>query len=222
MLKLKKFCSKEWNRFKEEYLKIFILVLIIFIVAAFLSHFLLVKHPDQAQKSFFNLAKMLSKKIPVEATIFKKCLLIFYSNSRASLFAILFGFIPFLFFPILSPLLNGSSMGIITSILYIKKLKVLPNLVLAVAPHGIFELPAIFYANSLGIFLSLQVTKKILYQNHGQDLLRGTIEEKTEPLLPVLKRILKTWLSVIVPLLFMAAVTETFVTPILAEIFLKR
>lgn len=138
-----------------------------------------------------------------------------------SAFAILFGFIPFLFLPILSPLLNGSSMGIITSILYIKKLKVLPNLLLGVAPHGIFELPAIFYANSLSIFLSLQVTKKILYQNHGEDFLHGTIEKKTEPLFPLFKRILKTWLSVIVPLLFVAAVIETFVTPILVEVFLK-
>jgi len=207
---MKQFYREEWKWFKEKYLKIFILVLIVFISIALLSHLILVKNPEQAQKKLADLAKNLLKKIPLHASGFKLCFAIFVNNSKVSLLSILFGLIPFIFLPILSATANGFSVGVISSASYIKGFD-FGFFLIALGPHGAFELPAILYAVSIGVYLSFQVSKRILFGPDNSD----------EPFLLLLKRIFKTWVGVIIPLLLVAAIIEAFVTPYLVKIFLE-
>jgi stage II sporulation protein M len=207
---MKQFYREEWKWFKEKYLKIFILVLIVFISIALLSHLILVKNPEQAQKKFVDLAKNLLKKIPLHASGFKLCLAIFLNNLKVSLFSILFGLIPFIFFPILGAIANGFSIGVISSASYIKGFDFVFFLI-SIVPHGVFELPAIFYAVSIGVSLSYQISKRILFGYDSSD----------EPFFLMLKRIFKTWVGVIIPLLLVASIIEAFVTPFLIKIFLE-
>lgn len=207
---MKQFYKEEWKGFKEKYLKIFIFVFVIFIIIALLSHVILVKNPEQAQKKLIDLTKNLLKKIPLHASGFRLCFAIFVNNSKVSLFSILFGLIPFIFLPILAAIANGFSTGVITSASYIKGYN-FGFVLVAILPHGVFELPAILYAVSIGVNLSFQISKRILFGSESSD----------ERFLLILKRIFKTWVSVIIPLLLVAAIMEAFVTPFLVKIFLE-
>jgi MFS family permease len=75
--------------------------------------------------------------------------------------------------------------------------------IMTILPHGILELPAIFLGTSIGISLGL----------HPLARLRG----KTElTLFSELGHALRIYLSVIIPLLLIAAAVEVFVTPLVA------
>jgi len=208
---IKQFYTEEWKWFKAKFLKIFIFVIVIFILSSALSHVFLVNHPDQAKRIFTDLAKLF-KKIAVQEAGFKACLVIFLHNFRAALLVTVLGLIPFLFLPILGALGNGFVAGVVTSVAHLKGVKLVPGLLFGIAPHGIFELPAILYATSIGICLSLLISKRILLGYHSNE----------EPLFPLFKQISKTFVGVIVPLLLVAAIIEAFVTPIFIKIFLER
>jgi stage II sporulation protein M len=212
MLKIKQFYLDEWKWFKERILTIFIFVLILFILSALVSHVFLTRHPDLAQKKAVDLAKRLLEKIPPQVTGFERLLLIFLNNSRVSLFSIVFGLIPFLFLPLLGAIANGVSVGIMTSISHLRGFKVVHVFLFSVAPHGIFEIPALIYASSIGVWLAFQISKRILFLSDGDK----------EPLFPFFIRIFRAWIGVILPLLLAAAMIETFVTPLLVKIFLER
>lgn len=225
MLKVKKFYLEEWNWFKARFLKIFTIVTVIFLLTSFLSHAYFVNHPDQAKKKAVDLFKRLSKTIPPQVIGFERLLLIFLNNLRVSLFGILFGLIPFLFLPLLGVFANGVSMGVVTSISYLKGFNVLFVLLLGLVPHGIFEIPAMLYSWSLGVYLILQISKKILHAVSMEPVYlfsKNNLGRKYEKLFPLFIRIFRTWIGVILPLLLVAAMIETFVTPVLVKVFLER
>lgn len=68
----------------------------------------------------------------------------------------------------------------------------------ALVPHGIFEIPAFLIAGSLGLLLG----RELLGEWHG------TADAATEA-----RSLARLFLSVVVPLLAVAAVVEAFITP---------
>ncbi len=208
---MKQFYIEEWKWFKAKFLKIFIFVFIIFVLTAVSSHVLLVKNPEKAHEAFVDLAKKLNAKSSMQVTGLKRCLALFLNNVTVSLLSILLGLIPFLFISIFGTFINSFYFGVLTSMAYLEGFKIAPGLLVGILPHGIFELPAIFYATSLGIYLTFQISKRILLYPSGE-----------ESLFPLFKRIFKTWVGVIIPLLLVAAIIESFVTLFLIKIFLER
>ena len=88
-------------------------------------------------------------------------LTLFYHNARASVIAVAAGVVPFLFVPLLDPLLNGGVLGLVVSIAQHQRLPV-PRLVLTqIMPHGVFELTAVLYATSVGLYLSAAMGRKV-------------------------------------------------------------
>ena len=87
-------------------------------------------------------------------------LTLFYHNARASILAIAAGVVPFVFLPVLDPVLNGGVLGLLASVSKHQGLDV-PRLFLTqVLPHGVFELTAVLYATSLGMYLSAEMARK--------------------------------------------------------------
>ena len=227
ILIIKQFYLEEWKWFKTKFLKIFIIVSIIFILSVLISHIILIKNPEELQEISAFVTKGLLTESPVPEKSIKQCLIIFLNNSIASLICILSGLIPFLFLPIIGLLRNGIVVGVITSISHVKGFKVLPVLLFSAAPHGIFELPAIFYSTSLGVYLCLRMSKKIL--NLEKEELttlfsEGNLDYRSEEQIPLFTRLFKTYIGVIVPLMMLAAIIETFISriSILNKIFLVQ
>lgn len=227
ILKIKQFYLEEWKWFKIYFLKIFIIVSIIFILSVLISHIIFIKNPEELQEISAFVTKGLLTENPVPEKSIKQCLSIFLNNSIVSLISILLGLIPFLFLPIIGVLRTGMVLGGIAAVSYVKGFKILPVLLVSIAPHGIFELPALFYSASLGVYLCLRMSKKILNLEREELTTlfsEGNLDYRSEEQIPLFKKIFKAYIGVIVPLMMVAAIIETFISriSILNKIFLVQ
>lgn len=184
--------------------------------------------PAQEKKALEFVLRSL-KDIPLQASPLILGLTLFYHNARASVVAVAAGAVPFLFVPILDPLLNGSVLGLLVSIAKHQHLAV-PRLVLTqILPHGIFELTAVLYATSVGLYLSAAMGRKAraawLKRGARKDTapstpaseLPGTDPERTATGLSEspARNVVRSFVLVVLPLLFVAAFIESFITPVL-------
>lgn len=131
-------------------------------------------------------------------------LVIFLNNAVKSLFSIVlgagFGLIPILFIAG-----NGLVLGLIAA--QVSKEQGIVFVLAALLPHGIIEVPMVLISAGLGLrlgffmYLSLRGQKK--------DLKYELVES------------LRTYVRIIMPLLFIAAVVETFITPLVASMVMQ-
>lgn len=155
------------------------------------------------------------KDIPLEASPPLMALSLFYHNARASAVAVAAGLVPFVFLPILDPVLNGGVLGLLVSITKHQGLNV-PWLILTqILPHGVFELTAALYATSVGLYLSAAM---------GRRVRAARLEKRGRPQAPSLspgdlerpgRNVLRSFVLVVLPLLLVAAFIEGFITPLL-------
>jgi stage II sporulation protein M len=126
---------------------------------------------------------------------------IFINNALKTVIVIIFG--PLLgLIPVLFLVINGATFGVL---IYssIQSRGLWPSL-LAILPHGVLELPAVFLAAAIGLMLG----------NHSMKRLLG----KTEATLAgELGQALRFFLCVIAPLLLVAAIIEAFLTSTLVH-----
>lgn len=114
-----------------------------------------------------------------------------FSNNVTSALSVLFLGIFFGIFPLFNAVFNGAILGYV----YSKAVPVLGFLVIwRIIPHGIFELPAIFISIGLGIHLGMS-----FFSKEGVKTLKHRLGSS-----------LKAFLVVVVPLLMLAAVIESF------------
>ena len=114
---------------------------------------------------------------------------IFSNNVTSSLFALFLGLF-FGIFPLFNSLFNGTLLGYV----YSKAIVFEGYFVIwRLFPHGIFELPAVFISLGLGLHLGVALFGK----------------NKRETIIERSKKSLRVFLSVIVPLLILAALIES-------------
>lgn len=169
------------------------------------------------------------KDIPLEASPLLVALSLFYHNARASVIAVASGLVPFVFLPILDPILNGGVLGLLVSITKHQGLNV-PWLVLTqILPHGVFELTAALYATSVGLYLSAAMGRRVKaarLKKRGQpqapSLAPGSGFLETYPQRAAAadlerpgRNVLRSFVLVVLPLLLAAAFIEGFITPLL-------
>ncbi len=121
---------------------------------------------------------------------------LFFNNTVSVFFAMVLGVFAGIV-PVWSLLLNGYAIGWVLY-LSIQAQGLLPSL-LAIAPHGIFEIPAFLLGTSTGLFLGVRAIRRAFGQFE--------ISLRSD-----LGRALGFFWRVILPLLLVAAVIEAFVT----------
>jgi stage II sporulation protein M len=226
-----------WSRHYQRYFKHAARALGLGFVAGFL-YFLL--WPAREMKALEFVVKSL-KDISLEGPPLTLALTLFYHNARASAVAVAAGAVPFLFLPILDPLVNGGVLGLLASASKHQGLDV-PRLFLTqVLPHGVFELTAVLYATSLGLYLSAAMGRKAVksWKIRREALpaeRKGTRTQGTCPQTPAApaaplefletypqrvaaeppgpaRNVVRSFVLVVLPLLFVAAAIEGLVTP---------
>lgn len=130
-------------------------------------------------------------------------LALFANNLRAMVLGILYGFIPFLYLPALALGVNAAILGMLASLIDGQWLL----LAAGILPHGIFELPALFLSLAAGLCLCKNINAYIRKNEKGI-------------MKPLLLNILRVTVLLVLPLLVIAAVMETYVTPALMQLFL--
>lgn len=123
---------------------------------------------------------------------------LFKNNFLASLLAYIWGLVPFLFLPAGILALNALIVGGV--FVFLDGLLSPLQFALSLLPHGIFEVPALVLAISLGIKLSLEHSKRLMGRDH-------------EAIWPLVKRQVQVFIRLIVPLLILAALIEAFISP---------
>jgi stage II sporulation protein M len=218
---------EEWNAWRRHYRKYFkhaARALGLGFIAGFL-YFML--WPAQEKKALELVVKAL-KDIRLEDPPLVLALTLFYHNARASVLAVAAGALPFLFLPILDPVMNGAVLGLLSSISRHQGLNV-PHLILTqILPHGVFELTAVLYATSVGLYLSAGMGKRALAAWRkrkirrrgeppppvGQTDFLETYSERSEAEYESLAgNVFRSFFLVVLPLLLVAAFIESFVTP---------
>ncbi len=202
-----RFYKGQWEQFRHKFLGVFIFSAVLFTLTAVIAYIYFLYHPEQAQSAFGKLVEALRRKIPADLEGSALALVLFFNNSTVSFFSLILGLIPFLFLPVFIIISNGTAMGIVSAISTTQGLN--PFIVfLSIAPHGVLELPAILYTAAMGIYLSREIIKHLLFQEYIQ-----------EPFIPLVKKVFITFVGVILPLLVLAALIESFVTPTLIRLF---
>jgi uncharacterized membrane protein SpoIIM required for sporulation/Tfp pilus assembly protein PilF len=128
---------------------------------------------------------------------------IFLNNLIASAWSTITGIIPFLFLPVLTILGQASILGLLIGEVAHGSGFGLSGVLLSIASHGIFEISAFLYSASLGMFICLQLSKKIIPKYRPLSL----------PFRDVMRQLASSYVLVIIPLLLIAGILEVAVTP---------
>lgn len=129
---------------------------------------------------------------------------IFLNNTLKALFVILFGFF-FSVFPIVFIYTNGKLIGLVVGVFQQENSLFL--IVLGLLPHGILEVPAMILATSYGLWLGNCFYRRLVYK---------------EAFRVHFSFALGKFFKIILPLLFLAALIESFLTPFVLKYLFSR
>jgi len=230
---VRRLCREErqaWRRHYRRYFRCAARALGLGFVAGF-AFFML--RPAEEKKALAFVVRSL-KDIPLEASPLVLSLTLFYHNARASIVVAIAGIVPFISLPILDPLVNGGVLGLLCSISQHQGLNV-PRLVLTqILPHGVFELTAVLYATSVGLYLSAGMGRRAraawrarkrarpegeaAEPRPAADAAAGTGQEPAAERAGgdgLFRDVVRSFVLVVIPLLLVAAFIEGFITPLL-------
>ncbi|MBN1899405.1 MAG: stage II sporulation protein M [Spirochaetes bacterium] len=199
------FYQLQWNLFKNRLKNIFLISLGIYFVVATAGYFLVLRNPDLVPQYMGWLKKSYSDLVLFRSNKLFLFTYILLTNLRASFFAVLLGLIPFLIAPVIFLIVNGFMLGFIMAAAQMEGMPMGYTLLTRILPHGIIELPALFYSISLGMYLSAEITKK-LDPGRRQD---------SVSLKMLMLEISQSYFLIIIPLLVLAAFIEAFITPLM-------
>jgi len=181
--------------FSEGSTKLFWILLVVFFFAASLGYTFASSNPDtssQFVEQLFEGFKFIDFSNPIE--VFG---IIFLNNTAKSLISLISGFF-FGIFPFFFVFVNGYLIGMVA---FIKGSEVgFLTILLALLPHGILEIPAVILASAYGMKLGGLFYQKV-FKGEQVDIANA------------LRFFLKKFLKIVVPILFAAALIETFITP---------
>lgn len=225
-----------WRRHYRKYFKYAARALGLGFVAGFLYFTL---RPAQEQHALALVLRSFKKFAPLQGSPFPLAVALFFHNAWASVIAVLTGAIPFLFLPFFDPLLNGAVLGLLSSVSQHHGINV-PHLILTqILPHGVFELTAVLYATSVGLYLSAAMGRKAVaawqrgkMRKAGQgpgvkavgapaadkeaggflEAYAAAPEDRDKGLLV---KVVRAFVLVVLPLLLVAAFIESYITPLL-------
>ena len=175
--------------------KCIILVTAIFIVSAVSGYLYAASNPFESARVMQELSDDLGWITDLDPILI--LFVIFLNNAIKSFLVILLGVLVIV--PTMFIMFNGYILGIVMC----ESARIEGPLYIAAAilPHGIIELPMVFVSAALGTRIGMMV------------LLRISGKIPTEEILSTLKWSISFYFRWILPLLFVAAVIETFITP---------
>lgn len=180
----------------KPYLILSSFLLIVSTIAGYIAYGLFPDYALESLSGLQELAEMLSGMSAIQIM-----LLIFTNNAVklfiAMIFGVFFGVLPFAFL-----VLNGFVLGVFIHLLMIENGPLF--IIAGLTPHGIIEIPMLLIASAIGFKLGHHL---LLYISKKNDNLKNEVI-----------RSIKYYLHWLLPLIFIAAVIETFITPIFIDL----
>lgn len=131
-----------------------------------------------------------------------------FSNTLAMGLSFVMGFVPLLFVPLFSLVVNSAVIGFLGSMM--GALGISPGLFfLMLLPHGIFEVPAMVLSYGMGLYLCAVISVRILRPRRAVRVGAAIAEG------------LRGMVLVVFPLVILAGITESYITPFIMGLLLK-
>ncbi|AWW27357.1 MULTISPECIES: stage II sporulation protein M [Acetobacterium] len=208
---MKTYFMTHWNGaetyFEKNLKSTYYFCLAFFGIMIILNTLLFLNDPGLSQSYFKELQSLFNQKEFLNSTGVELWFGIFFNNVIASGISILLGMIPFLFLPMFSLASNAIVIGLIGAVYQTNGFGWFVFLV-GILPHGIIEIPALILGVTLGVNICFKLVKAILKRS-----IKGELKQAFIGCL----RIYVLW---VIPLFFVAAFIETFLTPILFNVVL--
>lgn len=158
--------------------------------------------PEQAVRTMESFMNQISESGVVTEEGALSVFALLMNNWRAMLISAAYGFIPFLFLPVLSLLMNGMLLGLLAAIFAAGDASLLVYLA-GILPHGIFEIPALILSIACGVYLCRNMCRMVVSS------------PDREPLPELLEKLLRVIVLAVAPLTMAAAFVECYVTPVI-------
>jgi stage II sporulation protein M len=182
---------------KVPILKYSAILFMIFILTAIFGYISGSVYPERADEfvdRLFEGFKFIDFSNPLEVLM-----VIFLNNTSKTLISILAGFF-FGIFPVIFVALNGYIIGIFV---FSKGGEIgIEKVIATLIPHGILEIPGIILGSAYGLWLGNLFYRYVVKNERDIDLIKA------------IRYSLKKFVKIVVPLLFIAAIVETFVSPL--------
>ncbi|MDD4409078.1 MAG: stage II sporulation protein M [Candidatus Pacebacteria bacterium] len=191
--------GNELKYFSKDLLKYFYISIAVFLFGIVVSLVVFHNNSDLAIDIFKQIAQSLKEKGLDDLNAGSLSLKIFMNNVEVAIMILFLSLIPLIPFGILICFLNGLIVGLIAFVFYLK-ISNLYLLIISILPHGIIELPVIFYTTAMSLLIWKKVNLSIM-------------NKKSSPEINLLK-IVKSLLFIIIPFLIIASLIESFITPI--------
>ncbi|MCJ7617447.1 MAG: stage II sporulation protein M [Desulfobacterales bacterium] len=149
---------------------------------------------------------------------------ILYNNLRVSFRTCLAGLVPFYLLSIVSLVVNA---GILSLVFVASCINHEPTVMLfstKILPHGIIEIPTMIFVAGFSLYLSSQMTKRVFRKKQTLiTLTKNTFGSVRQDDLPdryeAFTDIIHFFIGIILPLILIAALIETFITPLIYRLF---
>jgi len=191
---------------------------LLFLLAVFAGIVFFMSNPELTSRWMSKFSADFVRRHPRQLTSWGTFLSIFTNNLRASFGICLAGLFPFFLLSTVGLSINAGALSMILAYVRIKHDSVVLLFSTLILPHGIVELPTFIFVAGFSLYLSSQMTKRIFVKKRalktGPDDLFGFGPQDDLPdHLDAIGDILEVLVGVILPLLLVAALLETFVTP---------
>lgn len=192
--------------FRTEYRDFLLMSTVSFLSIVVLSYIVGRLFPDLCLSIVEYLSTMIADSGVVDESGTIHLLPLLTGNLWAMVLCVAYGFIPFLHLPALSLGVNSILLGTLAAYYSNNGISLVTYLA-GILPHGIFELPALFLSLGCGLLLCRRITTYVRKNEKG--VLR-----------PLLQNEALVLLFLVLPLLVLAAVMETYVTPSVMAYFM--
>ena len=170
------------------------------IALSFAGSLLFPEQADGIVEKFTQLLQQSGMASDDGSVVFSALLL---NNLSAMVMATVYGLLPLIRLPALTLGVNGATLGLFAGY-YVHQGIPLWKYLVGILPHGIFEIPALILSAALGLYLCRTVSDALLKKRTGS--VRAALGQCGQ--------ILLWW---VLPLIAVAAVIETYVTPVLFQ-----
>jgi stage II sporulation protein M len=191
---------------------------LLFLLVIFAGIIFFVSNPELTSRWMAKFSAEFIRGHPRRANPWGQFLQILMNNLGVSFRICLAGLVPFFLPSAVGLIANAGALSLILASLWIRHEPVVFLFSTLILPHGIIELPTFIFVAGFSLYLSSQMTKRIFrkkpaLKTETVSLFGFMLQDDLPDRLDAIGDILEVLVGVILPLLLIAALLETFVTP---------